>query len=133
MWPRPARGRQYELKSCRYSDGGTFTLTQSNDATATVRFNGTGVTVFGSKRGNHNLFTTTLDGDVRTGNGQDTQAETFNQTLFASSVLSNADHTLVIRDASTNTDPGQSYFDIDYVRRLLLCARSSSPLTAHPS
>lgn len=40
-----------------YSDGGTFSVTQSNDAYATVNFIGTNITVFGSKRGNHSAPT----------------------------------------------------------------------------
>ncbi|EJD42534.1 hypothetical protein AURDEDRAFT_138190 [Auricularia subglabra TFB-10046 SS5] len=98
-----------------YSDGGTFTITQSNQAYATINFNGTRIEVYGAKRGNHNLYTTTLDGVTKTANGVSSNGEKFGQTLFDSGNMSDGPHTLIVRDASTNSDPNFSYFDIDYV------------------
>ncbi|KAH7098713.1 hypothetical protein BKA62DRAFT_773122 [Auriculariales sp. MPI-PUGE-AT-0066] len=98
----------------RYSDGGTFSLTKVNGASATISFYGTRISVYGAKRPNHGTFTTELDGQpvlYGTGHGD---PEEFRQAIYTSPILTNNQHTLVITDASGSTDPEQSYFDIDY-------------------
>ncbi|EJD42524.1 hypothetical protein AURDEDRAFT_185955 [Auricularia subglabra TFB-10046 SS5] len=98
----------------RYSDQGTFTITQSTQAFATINFNGTRIQVYGGKRENHGLYSTSLDGDLKTADGESKDEELFRQTLFDSGTLSSGPHTLVLRDASTNPNPSFSYFDIDF-------------------
>ncbi|EJD42535.1 hypothetical protein AURDEDRAFT_185960 [Auricularia subglabra TFB-10046 SS5] len=98
-----------------YSDGGTFTVTQSNAASATINFNGTGISVYGAKRSNHNFYNVSLDRITTRLDGQSKDSETFRQTLFSATSLTNGPHTLVIRDDSNTKDLRQSYFDIDWV------------------
>lgn len=97
-----------------YSNGGTFTLTTSNDASATISWNGTGITVYGAKRPNHNRYSVTLNNGLpRIFDGQG--EEQFGQALYSIHNLDDGPHTVVVKDASTSPDSGLSFFDIDYV------------------
>ncbi|KZW03541.1 hypothetical protein EXIGLDRAFT_721753 [Exidia glandulosa HHB12029] len=101
-------------KAGLYSNNGTFSVTQSNNASATLNFVGTNVTVYGSKRFNHNVFTTTLDGGAPvSATGHPNGDDEFQVPLYASPALVHESHTLVIQDAST--DSTQPFLDIDFV------------------
>ena len=45
----------------RYGES-SFTLTQTSGATVNLAFNGTAVSLLGAMRGNHGLYTVTVDG-----------------------------------------------------------------------
>ncbi|EJD52121.1 hypothetical protein AURDEDRAFT_111587 [Auricularia subglabra TFB-10046 SS5] len=97
-----------------YSNGGTFTLTTSNDASATISWNGPGITVYGAKRPNHNRYSVTLNNGmprIFDGNGE----EEFGLALYSVHSLADGPNTIVIKDASNSPDPGLSFFDLDYV------------------
>ncbi|KAK0453158.1 hypothetical protein EV421DRAFT_2014604 [Armillaria borealis] len=49
-------------EASNYSNNGTFTLCQQNGASATFKFNGTGIAIYGAKRDNHGTYSATLDG-----------------------------------------------------------------------
>ncbi|KAK0467925.1 uncharacterized protein EV420DRAFT_435073 [Desarmillaria tabescens] len=99
-------------EASNYSNNGTFTLCQQRGATATFKFNGTGVGIYGAKRSNHGTYTANLDGSINRFDGY-SQNSIFNQPLFEASSLQNGPHTLVLTNTQTNSN--FSYLDIDYV------------------
>ncbi|KAH7098717.1 hypothetical protein BKA62DRAFT_773126 [Auriculariales sp. MPI-PUGE-AT-0066] len=100
---------QYE----NYS-GGTFAVTNSNAATATISFKGTGITVKGAKRPNHNKYSVSVDGIApKVSDGHSDHEEWVD--LYSTSNLRDGEHTIVIQNASDDPDPENSYLDIDQV------------------
>ena len=110
------------LASCpRYDNNGTFTLTTTFGASASLTFNGTAVWIYGAKRDNHAPFNTTLDGKTYYDTGYSAK-NLFQQVLFPGLELSNAIlHNVSIVDSVTNAE--DPYLDIDSVcLGLVLCA-----------
>ncbi|TRM60086.1 hypothetical protein BD626DRAFT_408047 [Schizophyllum amplum] len=92
-----------------YSDGGTFTLTNTSGSKASFSFNGTDVYVYGAKRGNHGQYTVALDGSSNTFDGY-SKPDEFQVALFtAGSLSTNKMHTVTI------TCEDDAYFDIDFI------------------
>ena len=99
---------------------GTFAVSNTNGASATISFFGSRIALYGAKRSNHNQFTTVLDGgNPLVGDGK-SQQPLFGQTLYQSPILANTAHTVTITVASAVADVAQSFFDLDYVS----CAQS---------
>ncbi|EJD42605.1 hypothetical protein AURDEDRAFT_126404 [Auricularia subglabra TFB-10046 SS5] len=92
-----------------YSDGGTFMTTHTSGASASIAWNGTGITVYGAKRPNHGDYTVSLDGAKPRKFSGRTKPGQFGVPLFKESDLVNGPHTIAITDASS------SYLDIDWV------------------
>ncbi|KAI6108340.1 hypothetical protein F5141DRAFT_1122565 [Pisolithus sp. B1] len=90
---------------------GTFTTNNVTNGAASFSFNGTGVWIYGAKRGNHNTYTVQLD-DVTYGpyTGYSAAAE-FMQVLFNYTTLSQGLHNLTL----TNTGTSSEYVDIDLI------------------
>lgn len=104
-------------RELRYDNGGTFTLTTTYGASATLTFNGTGIWIYGAKRENHGPYNTTLDGKTYTDDGY-YKGQLFQQTLFSAVELDGTKpHTVSITNSLTDTE--RPYLDIDSVRTLL--------------
>lgn len=89
--------------------GNSLHTTSSQDATATINFNGTGISIFGGLRSNYGTYSIMVDGqNVASGNASSQQDE-FKQLLGSASGLANGPHTVVL----TNT--GTSPIDIDFI------------------
>ena len=97
----------------RYDHNGTFTLTTQFGATASVTFNGTGVWIYGAKRGNHAPYNTTLDGRTFFDDGY-SSTDKFQQVLFSGPGLDSGTHTVSIVDSVVDAE--RPYLDIDSVR-----------------
>jgi hypothetical protein len=89
---------------------GTFHFTDRRDATATITFNGTGIQLFGAKRGNHGNFSVvldnmpakTFDGNVPKGLGE------FQVPLYTAHDLPMGEHMVVLRN-----DENGKFLDLD--------------------
>jgi len=100
----------------RYDNNGTFTLTTTYGASATLTFNGTTVWIYGAKRGNHGPYNVTLDGKVFTDDGF-YDGQVFQQVLFSAVELDGTKpHTVSITNSLTDTQ--KPYLDIDSVSHL---------------
>jgi len=92
-----------------YSDS-SFTLTQSDGASASFVYNGTSFTIFGSKRGNHGFYQITVDGQaLPPTSGQAADPGQFQVPLFASPSLTQGLHTVTL------TNQGTTFVDIDFI------------------
>ncbi|PBL02052.1 hypothetical protein ARMGADRAFT_1158652 [Armillaria gallica] len=109
-----------------YSNDGTFTVCQQNGATATFKFNGTGITIYGAKRSNHGTYSATLDGVTNRFDGH-SQSSIYNQPLFIAPSLQNGPHTLIL--TNTQTDSDRNYLDVDYITWNVSVGEDSRPPT----
>lgn len=97
----------------RYSNNGTFTLTTTYGASASLTFNGTAVWIYGAKRSNHGPYNITLDGRVYRDDGF-YAGQLFQQVLFSAVGLdATKPHTVSI--VNSRTDATKPYLDIDSV------------------
>jgi hypothetical protein len=87
--------------------------TQWQNASATLRYQGTSVTVFGSKDTDHGNYTVTLDGISYHLSGFGEYPGEFKTAIFISPKLNQGFHTLVI------SNDEYQYLDIDRVRAYL--------------
>ncbi|KAH8823857.1 hypothetical protein DL96DRAFT_240167 [Flagelloscypha sp. PMI_526] len=91
----------------------TFSATENSNATATIYFNGTEISLYGAKRLNHGTYTVTLDGQTFTFDGHG-DPDAFQQLLFSAKDLSSTiPHTLVLMN--TPTTDTKNFVDIDWV------------------
>ncbi|KAL1705927.1 hypothetical protein EV121DRAFT_202503 [Schizophyllum commune] len=75
--------RTQDTSAFSYSDGGTFTVTQTNGSRASLTFNGTYVYLYGAKRSNHEgPYSVELDGVKSSYSGNSGEA-LFQQLLFS--------------------------------------------------
>jgi hypothetical protein len=84
-------------------------------ASATFSFNGTGIWLFGAKRGNHGLYNITLDGSTTTLSGFAADPGIFQTPLFGQSHLKNTLHTITLTNAGANPNRYLDFLDLDYV------------------
>ncbi|TDL24133.1 hypothetical protein BD410DRAFT_109294 [Rickenella mellea] len=97
----------------RYSNGGTFTLTTSFNASATFTFNGTGIWIYGAKRINHGPYSVVLDnGPPVQGNGFSSSA-VFQTPLFSAMGLQSGSHIVTLSNAVT--DSNAPFLDVDFI------------------
>ncbi|KAJ7287562.1 hypothetical protein C8J57DRAFT_590483 [Mycena rebaudengoi] len=102
-------GTSLDSKANLYSDS-SFILTQADGASASFGFNGTRVSVFGSKRGNHGFYQVTVDGNVvSVVTGQVPDPGQFQVPLFSSALLNEGFHTVKL------TNQGSTFLDIDFI------------------
>lgn len=105
-----------------YSDS-SFTLTQTDGATASFSFNGSAVTIFGSKRGNHGFYQVTIDGNTfPPASGQAADPGQFQVPLFSSPVLDQGLHSV------TFTNQGSTFVDIDFITFENTVGETTEPL-----
>ncbi|KAF8315860.1 hypothetical protein DL93DRAFT_2078580 [Clavulina sp. PMI_390] len=89
----------------------TAIATPNNGDEVTLNFYGTGVWLYGARRGNHGPYSVTLDGTNTTGQGE-ASPDVFNSLLFGASSLSRSSHTVVLRNEGSGSN---NWLDLDYV------------------
>ncbi|KAF8070671.1 hypothetical protein FPV67DRAFT_1035931 [Lyophyllum atratum] len=103
--------------------GRSLHTTSAQGATATINFNGTGISIFGGRRSNYGTFTISVDGQtITTGDAKSAQ-DTANQLLGSASSLIDGPHTAVL----TNT--GGVPIDIDWVNVQTQASSSTAKMT----
>jgi hypothetical protein len=108
-----APNRVYVGLEFRYSNNGTFTMTTTYGASASLTFNGTAVWIYGAKRSNHGPYNVTLDGRVYRDDGF-YAGQVFQQVLFSAVGLDGTKpHTVSI--VNSLTDATKPYLDVDFV------------------
>ncbi|KAL1683187.1 hypothetical protein EV122DRAFT_273754 [Schizophyllum commune] len=104
--------RTQDTSAFSYSDGGTFTVTQTNGSRASFTFNGTYVYLYGAKRSNHGPFSVELDGVKSSYNGNSGEA-LFQQLLFSHGPLEpDQPHTVHLQCDGSGDD---GWLDLDYI------------------
>jgi hypothetical protein len=89
--------------------GGSYHISSTQGATATINFNGTGLSIFGAHRSNYGTYSISIDGqEIETATAQANNNAT-RQVLGSTSGLSYSSHTAVF----TNT--GGAPVDIDFI------------------
>ncbi|KAJ3763574.1 hypothetical protein FB446DRAFT_819192 [Lentinula raphanica] len=102
---------QTDTLSSSYS-GSSFFATSTTGGTASFTFNGTGVELFGSKRGNHGLYQVTIDGTTFPAvSGESTDPGIFQTSLFSKTDLKQGLHTVVLENQGSS---GQ-FVDLDFI------------------
>ncbi|KAG6918052.1 hypothetical protein DXG01_016708 [Tephrocybe rancida] len=92
-----------------YSES-SFMATQTSGASASFTFNGTGVQIFGAKRGNHGPYSVKVDGATYpTTTGLLRDPGLFQQSLFAVDGLALGLHEVTI------TNQGTTFLDVDFI------------------
>ncbi|KAJ6607004.1 hypothetical protein B0H10DRAFT_2073432 [Mycena sp. CBHHK59/15] len=89
--------------------GGSWFQTETQDASATLEFHGTNVTVYASKNDNHGNFTISLDGNDYTINGFAEWPGIYKIPIFSSPILKQGSHILTI------TNSNWTFLDIDWI------------------
>ncbi|KAF8160756.1 hypothetical protein B0H34DRAFT_697962 [Crassisporium funariophilum] len=89
--------------------GGTFHTTAAQGATATIAFNGTGLSIFGGHRSNYGTYSIAVDGQTITSGSAESADSSVQQLLGTVSGLPDGPHTAVL----TNT--GGNPIDIDWI------------------
>ncbi|KAI6033400.1 hypothetical protein EDC04DRAFT_2868874 [Pisolithus marmoratus] len=90
---------------------GTFTTNNVTNGAVSFSFNGTGVWIYGAKRGNHGAYTVELDGATYGSYTGYYPTQEFLQVLFNQTGLSQGMHNLTL----TNTGTNGQYVDIDLI------------------
>jgi len=89
-----------------------FTLTFTSGATATFTFNGTGITLFGAKRGNHGTYQVTIDSvKYQSQNGSVPDPGDFQVALFQATGLTQGQHDCTLQ----YTDVTGRFLDLDFI------------------
>ncbi|KAJ3781168.1 hypothetical protein GGU10DRAFT_278067 [Lentinula aff. detonsa] len=90
----------------------SFFATSTSGGTASFTFNGTGVELFGSKRGNHGLYQVTIDGTIfPAASGEATDPGIFQTSLFSKTDLEQGLHTVILENQGSS---GQ-FVDLDFI------------------
>ncbi|KIK67485.1 hypothetical protein GYMLUDRAFT_1020713 [Collybiopsis luxurians FD-317 M1] len=90
----------------------SFFATNTNGGTASFTFNGTGIELFGAKRGNHGLYQVTIDGtQFAAASGQASDPGIFQTSLFSKTDLTQGLHTVVLENQGSS---GQ-FVDLDFI------------------
>lgn len=89
--------------------GHSFHTTSTGNATATLKFNGTGVWVYGGTRTNYGVFTLTVDGRTVTLGTARRVSNSTQQLLGSASSLGMGEHTAVFQSA------GSGALDLDSI------------------
>ncbi|KAK0225668.1 hypothetical protein IW262DRAFT_702766 [Armillaria fumosa] len=95
----------------RYSDN-SMMVTNVTGASATFRFNGTGVNVYGAKRSNHGSYQVTLDGRTSPTETSFNDTGMYQTLLFSSITLEQGFHELILTNKGAGDHP---FLDIDFV------------------
>ncbi|GLB37654.1 hypothetical protein LshimejAT787_0407050 [Lyophyllum shimeji] len=100
--------------------GRSLHTTSVQGATATMQFNGTGISIFGGRRSNYGTFTISVDGQTITTGDASSAQDSANQLLGSASGLVDGPHTAVF----TNT--GGAPIDIDFATLQTQASSSST-------
>ncbi|KAJ4483478.1 hypothetical protein J3R30DRAFT_1786194 [Lentinula aciculospora] len=102
---------QSDNRASSYSSS-SFFATSTTGGTASFTFNGTGVELFGSKRGNHGLYQVSIDGTTFPAvSGEATDPGIFQTSLFSKTDLKQGLHTVVLENQGSS---GQ-FVDLDFI------------------
>ncbi|KAF9462269.1 hypothetical protein BDZ94DRAFT_1166160 [Collybia nuda] len=107
--PEWTAGSSADNEASRYSQS-SFTLTSTSGAVASFAFNGTGVQIFGAKRGNHGSFQVKVDDTLFpsiSGNAADPGL--YQQQLFSTTTLNQGLHVVTL------TNQEKAFVDIDFI------------------
>ncbi|KAG8955860.1 hypothetical protein FRC04_006307 [Tulasnella sp. 424] len=96
----------------KYS-AGSFRLTTTNGAYASFSFNGTGVWIYGAKRGNHGPYRCNVDGNDRAIQSGFSAANQISVELCSAPNLKMGSHVITITNLWT--DATAPYLDVDYI------------------
>ncbi|KAL1720434.1 hypothetical protein EV715DRAFT_289397 [Schizophyllum commune] len=106
----------------KYSDGGTFIVTDTAGSKATFSFNGTDIYIFGAKRDNHGKYTVSLDGGSSNEFDGYSKDAIFQVPLYtAGSLDASKMHTVVI------TCEEDYYMDIDFITWTAKIGKDTEP------
>ncbi|KAG9042872.1 hypothetical protein FS837_010292, partial [Tulasnella sp. UAMH 9824] len=105
-------GSPADSQLSRYS-AGSFRLTTTNGAYAQFSFNGTGVWIYGAKRGNHGPYRCNVDGNDRPIQSGYSASDQISTELCSAPNLKMGSHTIKI--TNLQTDPNLPYLDVDYI------------------
>ncbi|KAJ3857642.1 hypothetical protein EV368DRAFT_29846 [Lentinula lateritia] len=90
----------------------SFFATSTSGGTASFTFNGTGIELFGSKRGNHGLYQVSIDGTTfPAASGEATDPGIFQTSLFSKTDLEQALHSVVLE----NQGSAGQFVDLDFI------------------
>jgi hypothetical protein len=89
-------------------------LTRINGGTASLSFNGTGITILGAKRANHGQYQVRVDGATSPPQNGSLEVEQFQTVLFETHNLAQGKHDVSI----INMTPNNQFLDIDLVSDL---------------
>lgn len=95
----------------RYSDN-SMMVTEVTGASATFRFNGTNVNVYGAKRSNHGSYQVTLDGSTSPAETGYNDTGIYQTLLFSSITLEQGSHELILTNQGAGDHP---FLDIDFI------------------
>ncbi|KAF9793502.1 hypothetical protein BJ322DRAFT_1035054 [Thelephora terrestris] len=97
-----------------YTNNGTYTLTATYGASASLTFNGTAIWIYGARRSTHGQYNISLDGQLSYYDDGYSGSPLFQQVLFAAVGLDGTKpHTVSIINAYT--DPVAPYLDVDSI------------------
>ncbi|KAG8957010.1 hypothetical protein FRC00_004593 [Tulasnella sp. 408] len=105
-------GNSADNQLSKYS-AGSFRLTTTNGAYAQFSFNGTGVWIYGAKRGNHGPYRCNVDGNDRPIQDGYSASDQISTELCSAPNLKMGSHTIKI--TNLQTDPNLPYLDVDYI------------------
>jgi hypothetical protein len=109
---------------------GSFTSTWTHSASASIRFNGTSVFVYGGKRSSYGEFVVTLDGTNTTLSAFSPNAMENSTLLFNATGMEQSWHTLTITNIGMT---GKKGMDIDYITWISNITEVSSPTSTNTS
>ncbi|GAW00534.1 hypothetical protein LENED_002061 [Lentinula edodes] len=90
----------------------SFFATSTSGGTASFTFNGTGIELFGSKRGNHGLYQVSIDRTTfPAASGEATDPGIFQASLFSKTDLEQGLHTVVLE----NQGSAGQFVDLDFI------------------
>ncbi|CAE6495602.1 unnamed protein product [Rhizoctonia solani] len=95
-------------------NGASFHSSQTNGSTATLKFHGTAVYIYGAKRFNHGFYSVSIDGVMSDpADGYAPGQGLFQELLFSREQLTDTIHTLVL--ANIIRDNARPFVDIDCI------------------
>ncbi|KAF8715252.1 hypothetical protein RHS03_00037, partial [Rhizoctonia solani] len=96
--------------------GASFHSSRTNGSTATLKFHGTAVYIYGAKRFNHGFYSVSIDGIMsEPADGYAPGQGLFQELLFSREQLTDTIHTLVLTNIIR--DNARPFVDIDYAQR----------------
>ncbi|KAJ8495396.1 hypothetical protein ONZ45_g12880 [Pleurotus djamor] len=91
----------------------TFHPTNRDQSSVSFTFNGTGVQIFGARRGNHGNFQITIDNNAFPSISGASAQDKFQDSLFSTTALTQGLHTLTLTNQPT--DGNHNFVDIDFI------------------
>lgn len=99
----------------------TFHPTNRDQSSVSFTFNGTGVQIFGARRGNHGNFQIAIDNNTFPSISGASSQDKFQDSLFSTTALTQGLHTLTLTNQPT--DGNHNFVDIDFVSDITILVR----------